>query len=48
MSWGKERKGGEYTACYCDATIALPIIVKGVLELCAGIEDRKALAFSLD
>ena len=48
MSWGKERKGGRYAACYCDATIALPIIVKGVLELCSGLENRKALTFDLD
>ena len=48
MSWGKERKSGEYVACYCDATIALPMIVKGVLELCTSIEDRKPLALSLD
>jgi deoxyhypusine synthase len=48
MSWGKERKGGKYVACYCDSTIALPMIVKGVLETCKGLEYRKALAYSLD
>jgi len=48
MSWGKERKGGKYGACYCDATIALPLIVKSVLELCIGLDNRKALTFDLD
>lgn len=48
MSWGKERKGGKYITCYCDSTIALPIIVKGVLETCKGLEYRKALTYSLD
>jgi deoxyhypusine synthase len=32
ISWGKEKTTGEYTACYCDATIAFPIIVKAALE----------------
>jgi len=48
MSWGKERKGGKYATCYCDATIALPLVVKGVLELCRGLEGRKALIFEFD
>jgi deoxyhypusine synthase len=48
MSWGKEKKSGRYVACYCDATIALPLIVKGVLELCSGLENRKARGFDLD
>ena len=26
VSWGKETKQGKYVQCYCDATIALPII----------------------
>ena len=34
LSWGKEKPEGSYVTCYCDATIALPIIVKSVLERC--------------
>lgn len=48
MSWGKERKEGKYVACYCDSTIALPIIVRGVLEMTKGLEKRKRLCFNLD
>jgi deoxyhypusine synthase len=48
MSWGKELKGGKYVACYCDATIALPLVVKSILELCSGLDDRKALIFDLE
>jgi len=32
ISWGKEKHTGEFVTCYCDATIALPLIVKAVLE----------------
>lgn len=32
ISWGKGKHTGEFAACYCDATIALPLIVKAVLE----------------
>jgi len=32
ISWGKEKHTGAYVACYCDATIAFPLIVKAVLE----------------
>jgi deoxyhypusine synthase len=32
VSWGKDKHTGEFIACYCDATIALPLIVKAVLE----------------
>jgi deoxyhypusine synthase len=32
VSWGKDKHTGEFVACYCDATIALPLIVKAVLE----------------
>lgn len=39
LSWGKEVPGGMYATCYCDATIALPLIVKAVLELSS--EDLK-------
>jgi len=32
VSWGKDKHLGEFVTCYCDATIALPLIVKAVLE----------------
>ena len=32
VSWGKETKKGSYVQCYCDATIALPIISHTLAE----------------
>ena len=32
VSWGKETKEGRYVQCYCDATIALPIISHALAE----------------
>ena len=32
ISWGKEIKGGHYIQCFCDATIALPIIAHALCE----------------
>ena len=32
ISWGKEAKNGRNTQCYCDATIALPIIAQALAE----------------
>ena len=32
VSWGKIHPSGEHAVCYCDATIALPLIVHGLLE----------------
>ncbi len=31
-SWGKEKPGGRNIACYCDATIALPIVTHALKE----------------
>lgn len=31
-SWGKEEPGGKNVACYCDATIALPIVTHALAE----------------
>jgi deoxyhypusine synthase len=42
LSWGKEKPEGEYTTCYCDATIALPLIVKATLENWS-LEERKKM-----
>jgi deoxyhypusine synthase len=41
ISWGKEKHTGMYTACYCDATIAFPLIVKAVLERLGNKWTRK-------
>lgn len=32
ISWGKESKDGNNVQCYCDATIALPIVVHALAE----------------
>lgn len=32
ISWGKEAKEGKNVQCYCDATIALPIVVHALAE----------------
>jgi len=45
VSWGKEKPGGRYATCYCDATIALPLIVKATLERCQNLEKRGRLAY---
>ena len=31
-SWGKESERGKNVQCYCDATIALPIVVHALIE----------------
>ena len=45
VSWGKEKSGGKYAICYCDATIAFPLIVKATLERCENLEKRGRLQF---
>ena len=45
MSWGKEKPEGQYVTCYCDATIALPLIVKAVLERCGDLTGRSKPEF---
>lgn len=32
VSWGKEDPGGDLVQCYCDATIALPIVAQALAE----------------
>jgi len=32
VSWGKVKSDKKFVTCYCDATIALPLIVRAVLE----------------
>ncbi len=45
VSWGKETKEGRYIQCYCDATIALPIISHALAERIDG--KRKGMEFNL-
>ena len=45
VSWGKETKEGRYIQCYCDATIALPIISHALAERLEG--KRKGREFGL-
>ncbi len=45
LSWGKEKPGGKYATCYCDATIAFPLIVKATLERCRNLDKRSRLIF---
>jgi deoxyhypusine synthase len=33
ITWGKEILNNNHVQCYCDATIALPLIVQGVADL---------------
>ncbi len=45
LSWGKEKPEGKYVTCYCDATIAFPIIVKSVLEQFSQTRRKLGLSF---
>jgi deoxyhypusine synthase len=45
VSWGKEKPGGKYATCYCDATVAFPLIVKTALERCKNLDKRSKLNF---
>jgi deoxyhypusine synthase len=40
LSWGKQKSEGMYVTCHCDATIALPLIVKATLERCKDLASR--------
>ena len=46
VSWGKIKSAGQHVTCYCDATIALPLIVKTVLERCNNLDQRRRLEFT--
>jgi deoxyhypusine synthase len=43
ISWGKETSRGRFTQCYCDATIALPIITHALAEKIKVKRKRKSL-----
>jgi len=48
-SWGKEKPTGMYSTCYCDATIALPLVVKAVLEQTTNdLKQRTRLAIKFN
>lgn len=42
-SWGKEINNGKHVQCYCDATIALPIIAHGLSDLIGKPRSGKQL-----
>jgi len=44
ISWGKIDQGGQRAVCYCDATIALPLLAHALLE--EGIERQDRPDFS--
>jgi deoxyhypusine synthase len=49
LSWGKEKPNGMYSTCYCDATIALPLVVKTVYERSSeALKRRSRLKFDFD
>jgi deoxyhypusine synthase len=47
ISWGKIDPRGDYAVCYCDATIALPILTHALLEVreAAGAGPREGMDF---
>jgi len=40
ISWGKESAGTRMAVCYCDATIALPLLVHSLTERLEGFERK--------
>lgn len=47
QSWGKLAKGAEMVNCYCDATIAMPLLVSAMAEQTDLIQARKAPKFEM-
>ncbi|MFQ5864653.1 MAG: deoxyhypusine synthase family protein [bacterium] len=45
ISWGKETEKGRFVQCYCDATIALPIIVHATAERVSEKRQRTDFSF---
>lgn len=45
VSWGKENPEGGLVQCYCDATIALPIVSHAISERVDGKRKRSILGF---
>lgn len=44
VTWGKEDPEGDFVQCYCDATIALPIISHGLAERVKGKRKGRQLS----
>ncbi len=44
ISWGKESAGSSMATCYCDATIALPLIAHSLSERLEGYERKRRVA----
>ena len=47
QSWGKLAKGAEMVNCYCDATIAMPLLVSAMAEQTFLIQTRKSPKFDM-
>lgn len=45
VSWGKETPAGNFVQCYCDATIALPIVSQALAERVKGARKGKDFNF---
>jgi deoxyhypusine synthase len=45
ITWGKETSNDKHVQCYCDATIALPLIIQGVVDL---LSDEKRIGKHLN
>lgn len=48
VTWGKERMDGEFVQCYCEATIALPIISHALAERVKSKRKGRCLAKKLE
>ena len=46
VSWGKEDPSGKFVQCYCDATIALPIIAHALDERIDGVRESRKLTLN--
>ena len=47
QSWGKISRGGQRIACYCDATIALPIVVSALAERAGELRRKNVPRFDI-
>ncbi|MCL5743122.1 MAG: deoxyhypusine synthase family protein [Acidobacteria bacterium] len=47
QSWGKVAKDASMVTCHCDSTIAMPLLVSGMLEQSALIRNRRRPKFGL-
>ena len=47
QSWGKFAKGAQMVNCYCDSTIAMPLLVSAMAEQAELIKTRRAPKFDM-